>query len=84
MFIFLDEYLSRGTECAARGLQAVVLGEVRLLLAEWVPFGENSISSMSINLGAMDRLDFVTQYSRVRMYSSLRIFKTCAGIARQE
>ena len=33
----------------------MVLGDVRLILAEWVPFGENSISAMAINLGALDR-----------------------------
>ena len=36
-------------------MEAITLGEVRYLLVEWVPFGENAISHMCLNLGALDR-----------------------------
>jgi len=36
-------------------MEAITLGEVRYLLVEWVPFGENSISHMCLNLGALER-----------------------------
>jgi hypothetical protein len=36
-------------------MEAITLAEVRYLLVEWVPFGENSIAHMCMNLGALDR-----------------------------
>ena len=36
-------------------MEAIALGNLRLLLAEFVPFGSNSIVSTAINLGALDR-----------------------------
>lgn len=36
-------------------MEAISLGEVRLLMTEWVPFGENNIVSMAQNLGVQDR-----------------------------
>jgi hypothetical protein len=36
-------------------MEAITLGEVRYLLVEWVPFGENSIAHMCTNMGAIDR-----------------------------
>jgi len=34
----------------------VSLGEVRLLIAEWVPFGDNAVASMMDKLGCQDRV----------------------------
>jgi hypothetical protein len=36
--------------------EVVSLGEVRLLVAEWVPFGDNAVSSMMEKLGCQDRV----------------------------
>eukprot|EP00284_Hemiselmis_tepida_P009437 CAMPEP_0174943296 /NCGR_PEP_ID=MMETSP1355-20121228/76336_1 /TAXON_ID=464990 /ORGANISM="Hemiselmis tepida, Strain CCMP443" /LENGTH=888 /DNA_ID=CAMNT_0016190527 /DNA_START=8 /DNA_END=2670 /DNA_ORIENTATION=- len=39
----------------AEMMEAIALGEVRLMVVEWVPFGENNIVTMAQNLGVMDR-----------------------------
>ena len=36
--------------------EVVSLGDVRLLVAEWVPFGDNAVSSMMDKLGCQDRV----------------------------
>jgi len=36
-------------------MEAITLGEVRYLLVEWLPFGENSIAHMCLNLGSLER-----------------------------
>lgn len=36
--------------------EVVSLGEVRLIIAEWVPFGDNAVASMMDKLGCQDRV----------------------------
>ena len=39
----------------AEMMEAISLSEVRMMVTEWVPFGENNIVTMAQNLGVLDR-----------------------------
>ncbi|EKX48944.1 hypothetical protein GUITHDRAFT_68453, partial [Guillardia theta CCMP2712] len=39
-------------------MEAISLGNVRITLQEWIPFGENSLTYISTNIGVKDRCQF--------------------------
>lgn len=61
-------------------MEAITLGEVRFLLVEWVPFGENSIAHMCLNLGAVERNHEGMFTRKIDMEPSELILKVPAGL----
>ena len=43
-------------------VQVISLGEVRVLIGEWVPFGDNSLASLMEKLGCQDRVQATAQF----------------------
>jgi hypothetical protein len=61
-------------------MEAISLGEVRYLLVEWVPLGENSISHMALNLGALERNSHGMFSSHIDMEPSELTLKVPPGL----
>ena len=61
-------------------MEAITLAEVRYLLVEWVPFGENSIAHMCLNLGALERNHHGMFSSTIDMTPTELVLNVPAGL----